>query len=311
MVDKESCKEADNNLPTTNTTSESVNVAPSHFYVIDYVDFVDKLLAFFPVDKVDWAAGTYDQYLFDLQKTVMDNYEKGNYQVSYFYAHLIFMSYVYYSVERTYQFKPDRTKDVFYPINAYRGREDKPNIETYQSIYEFSKIPEKEIFKVFYIMGMDEMEIKALSSYISNRDDYAHATGEGNISEEALEQNIKSIIGNMQSLHKIFQKELKNIFINFLLSNAENSYDNVVGNIEILIADNTLSTSDLLYLCNVGIRSVRNENEEFNQKYKLIKNVKRAFIEYCKDNYGFYDSKNNDSLFSEQYLYWRYNYTSN
>ena len=92
---------------------------------IDYPEFVYELLAFFPLDKVDWQAGTYDQYLYDLQKTVVDNYEKGNYQVSYFYAHLIFMSYVYYCVEKAYQFQPERLKDIFYPLNAYRGKEGK------------------------------------------------------------------------------------------------------------------------------------------------------------------------------------------
>lgn len=59
------------------------------------LEYVDELMSFFPLAKVDEKAGTIDQYLFDLRKTVIDNYDNGNYQVSYFYAHLIFMSYVY------------------------------------------------------------------------------------------------------------------------------------------------------------------------------------------------------------------------
>ena len=57
-----------------------------------YVDFVDELLSYFPMLAVNSQGGTYDQYLYDLRKTVIDNYDKGNYQVAYFYAHLIFMS---------------------------------------------------------------------------------------------------------------------------------------------------------------------------------------------------------------------------
>lgn len=152
----------------------------------DFYEHIKTLTGFFPLDKVDWETGTYDQYLYDLIKTVLDNYVTGNYQVSYFYAHLIFMSYVYYSVEKVFQFRPDRMKDVFYPINAYNGRQDKPDIENYNSVYEFSKIPEKEIFKVFYVMGMDISQIRGMSSYVSRRDGYAHATGEGNISVEVL-----------------------------------------------------------------------------------------------------------------------------
>ena len=118
---------------------------------IDYPEFVDELLTFFPLNKVDWRAGIYDQYLYDLQKTVVDNYEKGNYQVSYFYAHLIFMSYVYYCVEKAYQLQPERLKDVFYPLNAYRGKESKkPSLDSYKSVYDFSLFPEKDIFKIFH-----------------------------------------------------------------------------------------------------------------------------------------------------------------
>ena len=117
----------------------------------DEVDttFLLELLYYFPIDKTYISAGSYDQYLYDLEKTVIDNYCVGNFQVSFFYAHLIFMSYVYYSVEKAYQFEPERMKDIFYPINSYRGRDDKPDIEHLGSVYEFSKIPEKDIFKVF------------------------------------------------------------------------------------------------------------------------------------------------------------------
>ena len=41
----------------------------------DYPPIFDELLSFFPVDKVDWGSGIGDQYLSDLYKTVIDNYE--------------------------------------------------------------------------------------------------------------------------------------------------------------------------------------------------------------------------------------------
>lgn len=101
--------------------------------------FLVRLLEYFPTDKVDVGSGTYDQYLYDLEKTVVDNYEKGNYQVSFFYAHLIFMSYTYYCVDHAFQINPGRMKDLFYPINAYNGRTDKPDIENHASVYDLSK----------------------------------------------------------------------------------------------------------------------------------------------------------------------------
>lgn len=273
----------------------------------DYdISFLMDLLSYFPLDKVSISAGSYDQYLYDLEKTVIDNYEKGNYQVSYFYAHLIFMSYVYYCVERAYHLRPERMKDIFYPINSYRGREDKPDIESYRSIYEFSKIPEKEIFKVFRIMGMEDLQIKDMSSYISSRDNFAHATGEGNISEDALIQNVRTIKGNMDTLRQLFLPSLKEIYIPYLLKFAEIDYSTVYESIFDFVMDNSLSLEDISYLCNMGISNIRNENEEFKAKYRFVKRVHCTFIEYCIENYGIDYPTSYTTLRDEAFLFYKY-----
>lgn len=89
---------ADTSLPSIPGVEESLSGEDDFSEQKEFYKCVKLLTGFFPMDKVDWEAGTYDQYLYDLIKTVLDNYAAGNYQVSYFYAHLIFMSYVYYSV---------------------------------------------------------------------------------------------------------------------------------------------------------------------------------------------------------------------
>lgn len=298
------------NMPIKALTAETFkDELDSAFLPLDEdldVSFLMELLNYFPMEKVYIAMGSYDQYLYDLQKTVIDNYEKGNYQVSYFYAHLIFMSYVYYCVERAYHLRPERMKDVFYPINSYRGRDDKPDIENYRSIYEFSKIPEKDIFKVFRIMGMEDQQIRNMSSYISGRDDFAHATGEGNISEDALIQNIRTIKGNMESLHQIFCPDLKNLYIQHLLNHAEEAYETVYENVYDFITDNALSLRDIEYLCNLGISGIRNENEAFKAKYRFVKKVHCAFIEYCIENFGTAEPNTLHDLRDQNYLLYRY-----
>ena len=267
---------------------------------------IDGIMSYFPVNKLDLAAGTCDQYLIDLRKTVTDNYNNGNYQVAYFYAHLIFMSYVYYCVERTYQIQPDRMKDVFYPINAYNGRNDKPDLEHYNSVYDFSKIPEKEIFKVFYVLGMDHDEINSLSKYISNRDEYAHATGQGNITEDALIHNIRTIKGNMETINKLFYPLLKDNYIKFLLDHREESYQEVMGSAYDYIDEQNISMHELSFLCNLGISGIRNENEGFKRYYYMVKKAHYAFIELCVREYGIKPPDAFPDPKSKDYLYYKY-----
>lgn len=312
------CKDIYENIDNTSLPSipgveESLSGEDDFSEQKEFYKCIKLLTGFFPMDKVDWEAGTYDQYLYDLIKTVLDNYAAGNYQVSYFYAYLIFMSYVYYSVEKVFQFRPDRMKDVFYPINAYNGRRDKPDIENYQSVYEFSKIPEKEIFKIFYVMGMDTSQIHSMSSYISSRDNYAHATGEGNISAEALTQNIMTIKGNMQTVHKAFFSDLKKQYVRFLLSNVSNSFLEVKNNIDIYISENSLSLFDIAFINNkIGLsniikKDVDDANDaDYKKKYRSIKNIHCAFIDYCIENYASAEPDNFKRLRNDGYLYWRY-----
>ena len=274
---------------------------------IDYSEFVDELLTFFPLNKVDWRAGIYDQYLYDLQKTVVDNYEKGNYQVSYFYAHLIFMSYVYYCVEKAYQLQPDRLKDVFYPLNAYRGKESKkPSLDNYKSVYDFSLFPEKDIFKIFHVIGMDDALIKNFAQYINNRDDFAHATGQGNISFDSLQQNIRTIRGNMESLFQVFQPHLKTIYVKYLFEHSTHPYSAIVDEIDEFISDTQFSLKDIDFLCRLGMRAVQDENRLSHEQYLLFRRVHCAFIDHCIDNIGVETPDSYESLQDEKYLFWRY-----
>ncbi len=273
----------------------------------DYdVSFLIHLMEYFPTDKVDIGSGTYDQYLYDLLKTVVDNYEKGNYQVSFFYAHLIFMSYVYYCVDRAYQLHPDRMKDIYFAVNAYSGRKDKPKIEDHASVYDFSKIPEKEIFKVFRAMDMADDDIKALSKYISDRDDYAHATGSGNISEEALKQNIRTISKHMETLHEVFKSSIKDLYVQYLLDNYNAEYVDIQDGLYDFMTDHFLSLCDLDYLCHLGISGIRNENEQFKENYRHIQKVHCAFIEYCMENMGNEEPACYSDLRNEAFLFYKY-----
>ena len=274
---------------------------------IDYPEFVDELLTFFPLNKVDWRAGIYDQYLYDLQKTVVDNYEKGNYQVSYFYAHLIFMSYVYYCVEKAYQLQPERLKDVFYPLNAYRGKESKkPSLDSYKSVYDFSLFPEKDIFKIFHVIGMDDSLIKNFAQYINNRDDFAHATGQGNISIDSLRQNIRTISGNMESLFQVFQPHLKAIYVKYLFEHSTHQYRTIVDAFDDFISDSQFSLKDIDFLCRLGMRAIQDENQLSHEQYLLLRRVHCAFIEHCIDNIGVEAPDPYESLRDEKYLFWRY-----
>lgn len=267
--------------------------------------FLLELLYFFPIEKTYISTGSYDQYLYDLEKTVIDNYDSGNFQVSFFYAHLIFMSYVYYCLELAYSIWPEKIKDQYDLLNAY-GARNKPKIENHKNTYSFSKIPEKEIFKVFYAIGLDVQFIQQLSGYVDKRDDYAHASGEGNLSEQEFRQNIKTVIGNMNTLRDLFLPYLKSLYVEFMLERLNVDYDVVTDNFNDFVFDNSLSICDLDYLCHLGVKNLQESNETLKTNYQATRNIHCAFIEYCNDNDGIALPDGYPSLRNEKYLFYRY-----
>ena len=290
---------------TTSFKNELINAFPIDNESIDPA-FLIELLFFFPIEKTDIAAGSYDQYVYDLEKTIIDNYSAGNYQVSFFYAHLVFMSYVYYCVDKAYQLEPGRMKDIYYPINAYNGKNDKPDIEHYSNIYDFSKIPEKDIFKVFHIIGMEDDTIKSFSRYISNRDDYAHASGKGNFSENELQQNIRTIAGHMNTLWKAFEKYIFQLFIDFIKANIDIEYDNIHDVFNDFIYDSSFSIMDIEYLSHIGVKKLQESDKLLKERFQSTRNIQCAFIEYCQENYGIDPPEGYLSLRNRKYLYYRY-----
>lgn len=247
--------------------------------------FLLELMYYFPIEKTRISTGSYDPYLYDLEKTVIDNYGAGNYQVVYFHAHLIFMSYAYYCIESAYSLWPDKVKDQYDLLNAYSSR-NKPKIYDHNhNTYAFSKIPEKEIFKVFYAIGLDVQFIQQLSSYVEKRNDYAHATGEGNINVETLISNITTIKKNMDKIFSLFTPHLKQIYKDFLLDSYATPQADLESKIADYIDDQSFSVNDLHSLCNLGISNFRNEDKDFSDNYRHIKNVHNAFKRYCAEQY--------------------------
>lgn len=268
---------------------------------------LDAFLSYFPQAAVNYEEGTYDQYLSDLIKTVKDNFTTGNYQVCFFYMHLIFMSYVYYSVDKAYLFHPQAVDLVYYPINAYHGRDDKPSIEGYTSIYEFSKIPEKEIFKIFYALGMDESEVVVLGNYVNERNKYAHATGKGNVDIAYLESSAKEIISHFIKIQKTLNKYLAQIYIKFLLDNYKFDYFHIDCEIDNFIENFALSVSEIKFLCNLGISKYRDTDAQIKTDYRFIKNAHCVFIEHCINLYDVEGTEAyNDWITNDVYVNYRY-----
>lgn len=160
---------------------------------------------------------------------------------------------------------------------------------------------------MFHVLGMEDAVIKNFSNYISKRDNYAHATGQGNISEDEFRQRIKTVIGNMATLHDLFVPRIQKLYIDFMLERMECEYDVISDNFNDFVFDNSLSINDIDYLCHLGVKKLQESNATLKTEYQSTRNIHCAFIEYCMENDGIEPPDGYLSLRNEKYLFFRYN----
>ena len=123
---------------------------------------------------------------------------------------------------------------------------------------------------------------------------------------QEFRQNIKTVIGNMNTLRGLFLPYLKSRYVEFMLERLDVDYDVVTDNFNDFVFDNSLSICDLDYLCHLGVKNLQESNETLRTNYQSTRNVHCAFIEYCNDNDGIALPDGYPSLRNEKYLFYRY-----
>ena len=118
--------------------------------------------------------------------------------------------------------------------------------------------------------------------------------------------NIDEVAAQAEAVHDVFKPIIKGRYIDYLLSHYDVEYSVFENCVNDFITENMLSLWDLKYLCNLGISGIRNENEEFKSKYRFIKKVHCAFIEYCMESMGIDPPSSYTDLRDEAYLYYKY-----
>ena len=168
---------------------------------IDYTEipYIQEILNFLPINPEDEEDVI--NYIQNITNLIAVNYKYGQYQFAYFGIHLLYMTYVYCVAWKISQIEPDRYKDAIVFARPYNGRERDFKIEDADSIFSYSLMPEKEIAKLFRIIGLDKSQISVVSNLVEMRNEMAH--------EAIIKGDAKSIsIGAASIIAKVTRDRL-------------------------------------------------------------------------------------------------------
>ena len=249
---------------------------------IDFTDvpYLKDLLSYLPIDAMDKE--DVNTYLKNITDSILINYGNEQYQFAYFGLHLLYMTYIYFSVRKISLILPDRYKDAVVFAKPYRGQEiDFNNIK---STFDYSLVAEKELPNILKIIDLDDGQIGKIGGLVDNRNEMAHANGRFKIlNEDAFFTAANGILDSVKNIHKRMDGLIRIWFKDFLLQYCDNKFDdyNDINDIitEQMIQGFNLSIQELLVCNEMSIRQIISEKPEFKDSLNKFKTTLKVYSE--------------------------------
>lgn len=185
------------------------------------------------------------EYIEFLWDAFFSNYESEKYQIALLPYHMLYMSYVYFSI---WQIRLMRSKDFFH---ATIFQKNEKQVMAGTSPFTFHKVAEGEVFKFLRIIGCDEEQTALFSGLVGERNKLAHANGMIVCSDQAsADAKIAEILKQVRAIQAHMTPVLFQCLHAFLLDSStlgeEREYEDPADQIrELLVHRNYFSLKDI------------------------------------------------------------------
>jgi len=235
-----------------------------------------KILNYLPYLYKTTQEEEYINFLWDVFYT---NYEKEKYQFAFITYHMLFMSFVYFSI---WKIKINREKDFAKALIGF-NKDCEKNMMNASSPFTFSEINESNIFRFFKLVGCENDKIGEFTRLVKDRNDIAHSNG--NIffnSQDSLDEKINEVLRCIDKIQENTKCVIKNTFKQFLKNNWDNNarewLDDGDQIREILIRKNYFSKKDIDHGLSFDINLLKQE-KSFTKIKKLFKTFQNEYLE--------------------------------
>jgi hypothetical protein len=244
------------------------------------VPYLEELLNYLPINATD--KNDVNTYLKNVTDSILVNYGNEQYQFSYFGLHLLYMTYIYFSVRKISIILPERYADSVVFAKPYHGQ--KLDFNNLQSTFDYSLVAEKELPAILKIIGLDNGQIGKIGSLVESRNDMAHANGRFTIlNESAFITAANGILDSMRNIHRRMDEQIRIWFKVFLIRFCNNEFDEYdeIGDIvtEQMIQGFNLSVQELLVCNEMSVKQLVIERPKYNERLNYFKKMLKAYCE--------------------------------
>lgn len=193
------------------------------------------------------------EYIRFVWEAFESNYVAGKYQFAMLAFHMLYMSYVYFSVWQIKQAKPEAF------THAVLFQQKEKELLTASSPFTFSEVNERSIFKFLRLAGCESQHIGKFQKLVDQRNEIAHPNGNIFFSDQSTaDQRIEEVMQQIRGIQTHMPTVLHACLLQFLRDSA-NPDEREIADSEVHVEMNFLhkhylSRKDLeaCLACNLG-----------------------------------------------------------
>ncbi|HDV4112532.1 hypothetical protein IEG03_30940 [Pseudomonas aeruginosa] len=214
------------------------------------MDAALEIHEYLPLAYPSTGEGEYIRFVWEAFES---NYVAGKYQFAMLAFHMLYMSYVYFSVWQIKQAKPEAF------THAVLFQQKEKELLTASSPFTFSEVNERSIFKFLRLAGCESQHIGKFQKLVDQRNEIAHPNGNIFFSDQATaDQRIEEVMQQIRGIQAHMPIVLHACLLRFLRDSA-NPDEREIADSEVHVEMNFLhkhylSRKDLeaCLACNIG-----------------------------------------------------------
>ncbi|WP_312358080.1 hypothetical protein [Stutzerimonas balearica] len=155
------------------------------------------------------------EYIGFVWEAFESNYVAGKYQFAMLAFHMLYMSYVYFSVWQIKQAKPEAF------THAVLFQQKEKELLTASSPFTFSEVNERSIFKFLRLVGCENQHIGRFQKLVDQRNEIAHPNGNIFFSDQATaDLRIEEVMQQIRGIQTHMPSVLHACLLQFLRDSA-------------------------------------------------------------------------------------------
>lgn len=164
------------------------------------------------------AAANEQSYLRFLWSAFESNYEQGRYEFASLAFHLLYMSFVSFSIWQIRLARPD----AFHMAMVGFRAEDEGKITECDSPFKFyERLKESQIFRFLKLVGCSNTQVGEFAKFVKRRNKIAHPTGTVFFNDQqAIDEEIGEMMREVRNIETHMQPVIIELYQHFLTDSA-------------------------------------------------------------------------------------------